>query len=261
MIRTTILCLTCFAIIHCTPTASTPESREESGTERKLVRIDYPESPEMFLEFTYGDGGDYTRVVHSRDTSYYMYHKDSLTIRWIDGLAGNRITDRCTLDDAGRVTYCTTTDQQGQQLSASGFTYSAEGYLDRYTLDNTRSGTVFMMQYVYHDGNLAEIRVQRNDESFDVFHYGYDQSIPNRLAFDVNHLTPYILANTRLGKVQPNLQTSMFRISVEGDTVSMRHYTYILDNEGYVTTLLESDPESGLQSGRVYTYAHPSAKN
>lgn len=232
---------------------------QQNINERQIAFITYGTDPDAEKWFEYNDKGDLIIQSISGDTIIYEYSENKIVKRHLDKKLSWQSRVEYTIDKNGRIVSSMSYDENDKEISKNEFLYNDEGYLIKNIEVIQKTGSKYINEYFYEEGNLKEVKAfdvsGKNNSSYA---YEYFKDKDNLLNLFMQQISDDIVPNGRFGKKNRNMVKQMSNISKEGDTLSLLNYRYADDVNDSIMKEFQTDVLNEFDTELTY---HFSKKN
>jgi len=222
----------------------------------KLIsHVTYGTDPEAEKWYEYTADGDLFRYNSLIDTVILTYSQDTISKRYFNKSSDWLTEVKYYLDKSGKAVASSIFDQDKEEISRYKFEYNDQGYLSKALQDVLTSGSSYLNEFLYNDGNLSEVIMYSADgERTQRYVYDYYADKENVLNIFMHGILDDFLMKDRLGKLNKNLVKQMACISMEGDTLSLLKFNYQENNENNQFTEIIIDELNELETVKIYHF-------
>jgi hypothetical protein len=222
----------------------------------KLIsHVTYGTDPEAEKWYEYTPDGDLFRYNSIIDTVLLTYSQDTIYKRYFNKSSDWLTEIKYYLDKSGKVIGSSILDQEKEEISRYKFEYNDQGYLSKALQDVLTSGSSYLNEFLYNDGNLTEVIMYTADgEPGQRYVYEYYMDKANELNIFMHGILDDFLMKDRLGKLNKNLVKQMACISMEGDTLSLLKFSYPENKENNQFTEIITDDLNEIETVKIYHF-------
>ena len=145
------------------------------------------------------------------------------------------------LDNAGRLTQVDALYEPPNNAPKTqyiwSYEYNTDGYLTKFTRNNTTNNSVSVENLTYQNGNLVKNENLFNGLPNYTTLYEYYDNVENKLKIDIAPALNNLYTDELTGKRSHNLVKSEKNYDAQNVMNIDRHYDYLLDNDGFPVSI------------------------
>ena len=234
--------------------SDTSTALPQKEAEHQIMSVSYGTDPDAEKWFVYNSEGDFVSHAVSIDTVVYTYYGQKFEKRHVNRTHSWQSKVVYTLDGRGKISYSTSYDEKGQEISTFGYRYDSIGHLQQTMEKVMQSQSTCLNTFDYIDGNLARVTVRNNGRITSHYNFAYYTDLKNDLNLFLQQIAEDIFPNERMGRKNRNFVKQMTNVSADGDTLSLLQCNYQISDNPDELVVVEKDVLNEMETTLTYHF-------